>query len=128
MHTRSSHRIPAVIVTDLDYADDIGLISNTAEQARKLLLAVETECLRIGLQLNSKKTKVLAFNTNDIVVCTRNGETLKVEEDFRYLGAWTSSSLKDLKTRRAIAWKVLHDMRRTWKSELSRKIKRNLFG
>ncbi|KAJ8342801.1 hypothetical protein SKAU_G00327290 [Synaphobranchus kaupii] len=54
-------------------------------------------------------------------------ETLKVEEDFRYLGAWISSSLKDIKTRRAIAWKVLHDMRRMWKSELSRKIKCNLF-
>ncbi|KAJ8375765.1 hypothetical protein SKAU_G00063450 [Synaphobranchus kaupii] len=124
---RSSRRVPAVIVTDFDYADDITLISNTAEQARQHLLAVETECLRVGLQLNSKKTKVLAFNTNDIVVCTRNGETLKVEEDFRYLSAWISSSLKNLKTRRAIAWKVLHDMRRMWKSELSRKIKRKLF-
>ncbi|KAK0148802.1 Inactive serine/threonine-protein kinase TEX14 [Merluccius polli] len=45
----------------------------------------------------------------------------------QYLSAWISSSLKDLKTRRAIAWKVLHDIWKMWKSGLSRTMKRDLF-
>ena len=37
---RRSRRVPPVMVTDLDFADDIALISDTAaEKARELLLA-----------------------------------------------------------------------------------------
>ena len=37
------------MITDLDYADDISLVSDTAEKGRKLLLAVEMERRKIGL-------------------------------------------------------------------------------
>ena len=52
---RKSRRVPPVTVTDLDFADDIALVSNTIEQAQDLLLSVEEECLKVGLQLNTKK-------------------------------------------------------------------------
>ena len=34
---RRSRRYPAVVLTDLDYADDISLVSNPVEQAQELL-------------------------------------------------------------------------------------------
>ena len=44
--------MPAVVITDLDYADDISLLSDTVDQAQKLFEAVELQCSRVGLQLN----------------------------------------------------------------------------
>ncbi|XP_072165156.1 uncharacterized protein [Diadema setosum] len=63
---RQSRCIPSVMVTDLEFADDIALISDMTEKARELLLAVEKECKKIGLRLNAKKTKVMAFNIDDV--------------------------------------------------------------
>ena len=79
---RRSRRIGPVMITDLDFADDISLISDMAAKARELLLTVETECGRTGLKLNAKKTKVMAFNTEDTIVSTGDGTTLEVVEDF----------------------------------------------
>ena len=42
---------------DLDFADDIVLMSNAVKQAQELLLRVEKECKGVGLILNSKKIK-----------------------------------------------------------------------
>ncbi|XP_038050883.1 uncharacterized protein LOC119724034 [Patiria miniata] len=88
---RKSRRLSHVMITDMDFAYDIALVSNTVEQARTLLLSVEEECLKVGLQLNTKKTKVLAYNISGTAVCTRDGTTLKVESDYKYLGARISS-------------------------------------
>ena len=54
---RQSRRIPVKVVTDLDFADDIALVSDTASKAQQLLRAVECECNKIGLNLNAKKHK-----------------------------------------------------------------------
>lgn len=59
---RRSSRHPAVMLTDLDYADDIALISRQVEQAQELLSRVEEKCAKVGLGLNAKKTEVIAYN------------------------------------------------------------------
>ena len=59
LEKRASRRVAAKMITDLDFADDISLLSDTVEQACTLLKAVEKECKRIGLGLNAKKTKVM---------------------------------------------------------------------
>lgn len=38
---------PAVVLTNLDYADDISLFSNHMEQAQMLLSRVESECAKL---------------------------------------------------------------------------------
>ena len=47
---------------DFDFADDIALVSNLADQAQELLHRVKSECRKVGLRLNAKKTEVMAFN------------------------------------------------------------------
>ena len=59
---RRSHRVRPVMITDLDFADDIALISDTAKNARDLLLAVEGKCKKIGLQLNANKKQIRRIN------------------------------------------------------------------
>ena len=41
---RRSRRLHPTVLTDLDVADDIALLSNIVSQARELLLRVESEC------------------------------------------------------------------------------------
>ncbi|KAI8514433.1 hypothetical protein Bbelb_070240 [Branchiostoma belcheri] len=124
---RASRRVPAKMVTDFDFADDLALISKTAERARALLAEVERHCRKIGLQLNAKKTKVMAFNSTDDTVAALNGTQLEVVKDFRYLGGWIATTSHDIKVRRALAWSALHNMRRVWDSNMDSKLKRRLF-
>ena len=76
----------AVIQTDLDFSDDITLMSNNINQAQDLLNIVQAESKKIGLVLNSTKTKYIALNSS---LNTRlNAEDdYKIEkvEDFKYL-------------------------------------------
>ena len=62
---RRSRRHPKEAIADLDFADDIALLSDAIEKAQELLLRVETECNRVGLGLNGPNTKYLTYNTDD---------------------------------------------------------------
>ena len=61
-----SQRHPTVTTTDTHFADDIGLVTGEIEQAQEMQIRVETETLRVGLQmtLNEKKTEVMYFGHN----------------------------------------------------------------
>jgi hypothetical protein len=61
IHHRKSRRHPKVALTDLDFADDISLLTGEIEQAQKLLECVERECKKVGLIINAKK-KCLSIN------------------------------------------------------------------
>ena len=62
---RRIRRVHPIVLTDLDCADDIALISDYVRQASELLQRVESECSKVGLLINYNKTKVMAFNTLD---------------------------------------------------------------
>ncbi len=125
---RRSRRVGPTIITDLDFADDIALISNEIEQAQQLLLNVERECKKVGLRLNTKKTKYMAYNTQQSNgIKTDDGTELDMVPDFKYLGAWMESSEKDIKVRIALAWKALNSMNTVWSSCMSQLLKVRLF-
>ena len=54
------------MLTDLDLADDIVLLSNNASQAQDLLMSVEEKCNQVRLLVNKHKAKV----TNAPTFCT----------------------------------------------------------
>ena len=60
---RKSRRHPKQVLTDLDFDDDISLLSDEIDQAQVLLSNVERECKKVGLGINAKKTKGLLLNT-----------------------------------------------------------------
>ena len=97
LQKRASWRVSAKKVTDLDFGDNISLLSDTVEQACTLLL--------IGLRLNAKKTKVMPINTKAYVK-TMDDTQLDIVDDFQYLRSWVASTEHDIKIRRAQAWKV----------------------
>ena len=117
------------MMTDLDFADDISLLSDTVEKACMLLSEVERHCNRIGLGINAKKTKVMPLNTDEPVVrvTTLDGTPLEVVDDYIYLGACMASTQQDIKVRRAKAWRALHNMSKVWRSRMTPDTKRRLF-
>ena len=62
---RISRRYPATQITDIDYADDITVTSNTLHKANTLLLKIVLAAKEIGLNINTDKTKYINFNQNN---------------------------------------------------------------
>ena len=62
---RKSRRMYPTVLTDLYFDNGIALLSNNINQARELLIRVESEkeSTKLGLHLNTDKTKVMNFNT-----------------------------------------------------------------
>ena len=105
LHKRQSQRVPQAIVTDLDFADDLALITEETEQAQEVLTRLEQEAGKVGLHCNAKKTEIQAFNHDTpITVNSRDGTILKIIENFKYLGAWMENTDKDFKVRKALVW------------------------
>ena len=128
LERRKSSRHPAVSISDLDFADDIALLSENVEQAQLLLTQLEVEAAKVGLHLNGKKTKVMTYNQpGQVNITTRNGDSLEIVENFKYLGSWMESTEKDFEIRKALAWSSCHKLKKIWNSTLSRRIKVKLF-
>ena len=128
LRRRQSRRIGPECITDLDFADDIALISEQVQQAQTMLERVESAAATIGLLANPKKTKVMAFNCpNQVNIRTSDGSVLEVVSEFTYLGSLVSSPAADIGKRIALAWTASNKMSKIWKSSLSRKIKTRLF-
>ena len=72
---RKSRRHPKVALTDLDFADDIALLSDEISQAQELLFRVENQCNRVGLGLNAKKTKYITYNVDNPLPLKQSKET-----------------------------------------------------
>ena len=124
---QSRHMGP-VVLTDLDFTDDITLLSGEILQAQELMKRVKTESLSIGLKASAKKTKYQVYNQPEPVqIAMLDGTILEVINDFKYLGSMTSSTEVDVKCRKAVAWRTYNKLNRPWKSQLNRSIKIRVF-
>ena len=115
-------------VTDLDFVDDIDLMSEQIEQAKEMLEWVKSAAVEIGLHIHAKKTKTMAYNQEkEMNITARDGSKLEQVHDFRYLGAWMDNTEADIKIRKALVWKACNKLTKIWKSTLCRSIKICLF-
>ena len=106
-----------MVVTDLDFADDIALLSELINQAQDLLTSIESFAAQIGLVMNAKKTKVMTYNQEDeFKIITRDGSQLEMVQDFKYLRSWVDSTENDIKIGKGEAWRALNKLRKIWKS------------
>ena len=84
---RQSRRIGPEVLTDLDFADDIALLSEEVQQAQKLFCRVETSVAKVGLHMNNGKTKYVSLNANKgVPFKTNDGTVLEEVNDFKCLG------------------------------------------
>ena len=81
-----------ITITDMDFADDIALISKGIKEAQKMLTRVEKSAKRVGLSMNTGKTKYMSYNTiQQFEIKAIGGSNLKRVDDFKYLGAWKTA-------------------------------------
>ena len=82
-------------------------MSEELYQAQELLQRVETSVAKVGLKMNAGKTKFMSSNQGRMI-SLQTDDVTKLEEvkDFKYLGAWMERTAKDIKQRKAAAWRA----------------------
>ena len=71
---------------DLDYADDISLISDGTDSMKTMTEALSVETGKIGLEINVNRTKIMKVKTDDDRIISFLGENIEVVDEFVYLG------------------------------------------
>ena len=83
--TQAGIKITGRNLNNLRYADDISLMAETEEKLRSLLMKVKEESEKVGLKLNSQKTKIIA--SSPITSWEIDGETVETVSDFIFWGS-----------------------------------------
>ena len=83
------------------YADDLVLISKSAVGLQKCIDNLFTCCKTLGLDINTKKTKSIVFNSSGKINKTDfeyDNKPIEKGRSYKYLGITISSSFTDAKT------------------------------
>ncbi|CAH8515125.1 unnamed protein product [Schistosoma haematobium] len=117
---------------DLDFADDLALLSRTHEQMQMKTASVAAVSASVGLSIHKGKTKVLKFKAENSNPITLDGETLEDVESFTYLGSIIDEqggSDADVKARIGKARVAFLQLKYIWNSkQLSTNIKVRIFN
>ena len=111
---------------DVDYADDIALLTNIPARAESGLHSLEQVKGSIGLHVNTDKTEYMCFNQSSDTF-TLNGGSLKLVYKFTNYRSSISSTENHINMRLAKAWTAINSLSVIWKSDQSNKIKSNFF-
>ncbi|VDP87381.1 unnamed protein product [Schistosoma mattheei] len=72
---------------DLDFADDLALLSQTKQQMQEKTTSVAAALAAVGLNIHKGKSKGLRCNTKCTNPITIDGEDLEDVKTFTYLGS-----------------------------------------
>ncbi len=92
--------IISLIWNDLDFADDIALLSSTFANAQNLLNNLLREAQAVGLSLNIDKSNICYI----YFYLFMEGKKLELVDDSKYLGTFLKSSSNDFKHRKTLSW------------------------
>ena len=105
---------------DLDFADDIALLSSNYEHMQEKTDRLNHYANQIGLHINSDKTQEMRINTSCNKRISVNNAEIQRVESFTYLGAIQSTedaTQKDIKSRLAKGRAAFHQLKHVWKSK-----------
>ena len=104
---------------DLDFADDISLLSHRHQDAQERLSCLAEEAEKTGLNINTKKTEVMQINNKKQDPITLHDKNLNEVEKFVYLGSVVNKdggTDKDTKSRINKARHAFNTLRPIWNS------------
>ena len=120
------------MLEDLDFADDISLLSHRQQDAQEKLDRVAHEAARTGLKINVGKTETLRINNHQQDQIRLNDEEIKEVEKFTYLGSIVSKdggADEDIRSRVSKAGHASRTLNSIWRSStLSLKNKIRIFN
>ncbi|KAK1785456.1 hypothetical protein P4O66_018823 [Electrophorus voltai] len=107
-------------LTDLDLADDIALLVNTKPALQSMTTCLQGEAEKVGLRINTDKTKVMRVNRQTKVQITIAQQTVEDIDKFTYLSSIVSNndggSEADVRCSIGKAAGVFQRLRRIWSS------------
>ena len=117
---------------DLDFADDIALVSHNHSQMQDKTSTVKQLSGSIGLRIHPGKSKMLKIKTEDTQAITVGGKPLEVVENFSYLGSvidHSGGTAADVRSRVAKARAAFETLDKKWRDRtISTKTKIRLFN
>ena len=105
-----------MIITDLDFADDICLLDDNIADAQTLLDLVTKAAAKGGLEINNYKTKFCSACPEDQMTC--NGKPIEKVHSFTYLGSnlqLDGDVSHEVRTRLGKATGCLKQLDKLWK-------------
>ena len=102
---------------DLDFADDLALLSHTQQQMQEKTNYVAHYSACIGLSIHKGKSKVLKINTSSNTPITLEGTILEEVEGFTYLGStidMQGGTDADIKARIGKARGAFNQLNKIW--------------
>ena len=119
-------------VNDLDFADDLALLSHSRQQMQQKTTVLETTSMRVGLKIHRGKTKVMRGSTNNADPVTLGNTPMEEVDKFTYLGSVVDAkggTDADIKSRIGKARTAFRLLRKVWTSNnISRKTKIRIFN
>ena len=117
---------------DLDFADDIVLLSHKQQHAQNKADRLAATARQLGLNINKKKTKTMRINNKQEDKLKIDEEEIEEIDSFTYLGSIVSKdggTDKDITTRIGKARTAFRILRPLWRSKvISRKTKLQIFN
>ena len=118
---------------DLDFADDICLLSSNREHMQQKTTRLNTMSNQLGLIVNTQKTKIMAINDKSNKTPIKISDTnIEEVDNFTYLGSVISNdngTSKDIKSRLSKARTAFCQLRPIWRStSLSRNTKLRIYN
>ena len=117
------------MIEDIDFADDISLLSSNANHLQKKTNVLNLNAMKIGFKMN-KKTKTVQFVQSPPQITLEN-EILEEVDEFTYLGSKKSKSNateKNITNRLQKANSLFHQLNKIWRSSnISEKTKIRLY-
>ena len=104
-------------INNLRYADDTTLMAESEEELKSLLMKVKEESEKVGLKLNTQKTKIMA--SGPITSWEIDGETVETVSDFIFLGSKVTADgdcSHEIKRRLLFGRKVMTNLDSIFKS------------
>ena len=91
--TTAGEPVPATSLWGMLHADDAGVVSQSPEQLRKMMVVIVTACAAFGLTVSEAKTEIMWLRTRGMPHATATfsveaaGQVYKQTHGFVYLGA-----------------------------------------
>ena len=117
---------------DLDFADDLCLLSHKLQHMREKMAALQSASARVGLKINTRKTREMRIQVRDGNPLHIGNEDIQRVDNFTYLGSMvsvTGGTEEDIIARIRKAQQAFACLRAVWKAtSLSLKTKIRIFN
>ena len=71
-------------LADLDFADYLALLCNTQEELQEMTNSLQCNAAKVGLCINTEKTKAMIVGNNTVSALTVNGTDIEHVDNFQY--------------------------------------------